>query len=110
MHRPALILAAIAAVFPAIASAGDGGDPWILQFQLENDLFNDTDRDYTNGWMLSIITPDVYGPDAPDWLRSAGQNAAADAEDAGARQALLSAYETAVQGQSQLGRVRFVGR
>lgn len=72
MHRPALILAAIAAVFPAIASAGDGGDPWILQFQLENDLFNDTDRDYTNGWMLSIITPDVDGPDAPDWLRSAG--------------------------------------
>jgi lipid A 3-O-deacylase len=34
-------------------------DAWTFNFYLENDLFGDTDRDYTNGMRFSWVTPNL---------------------------------------------------
>ena len=46
---------------PAIADH----NPWTSTFYFENDLFNGTDSNYTNGSKLSIISPDL-SPHAHD--------------------------------------------
>ncbi len=40
-------------------------NPWIVTFYFENDLFNGTDSNYTNGVKLSFISPDL-SPHAHD--------------------------------------------
>jgi hypothetical protein len=40
-------------------------NPWTHTFYFENDLFNGTDSDYTNGVKYSVISPDL-SPDAPE--------------------------------------------
>ncbi|GAB5413596.1 MAG: lipid A deacylase LpxR family protein [Congregibacter sp.] len=47
---------------------------WTLNLYLENDLFSQTDRDYTSGVRVSLVSPDLnsYVDDdtLPDWLQS----------------------------------------
>lgn len=57
------------------AWCGDGGDdPWTLNFYLENDLFGDTDQDYTNGARFSWVSPNLSSyrddPDVPEIINS----------------------------------------
>ena len=40
-------------------------NPWTHTFYFENDLFNGTDSNYTNGVKYSVISPDL-SPDAPN--------------------------------------------
>ena len=42
-----------------------GSNPWISTIYFENDLFNGTDSNYTNGVKLSLISPDL-APHAED--------------------------------------------
>ncbi|GBE06384.1 MAG TPA: lipid A deacylase LpxR family protein [Nitrospirae bacterium] len=49
---------------PALPAAADH-NPWTSTFYFENDLFNGTDSQYTNGVKLSIISPDL-SPHAHD--------------------------------------------
>lgn len=44
--------------FPALANAQDN-QPWSANFFLENDLFANTDLNYTNGIRFSTISPDL---------------------------------------------------
>lgn len=48
-------------------------EPWTVNFYLENDLFVNTDNDYTNGLRLSFISPDLNNylddPALPQWVR-----------------------------------------
>jgi len=44
-------------IIPASVFAND--DPWTLNFHLENDLFADTDLNYTNGMRVSWVSKDV---------------------------------------------------
>jgi lipid A 3-O-deacylase len=45
--------------------------PWTVNVYFENDLFNGTDRDYTNGVKITLISPDlvtfVESGKLPDW-------------------------------------------
>lgn len=47
------------------ASGADEHNPWTHTLYFENDLFNGTDSNYTNGVKYSIISPDL-SPHAPD--------------------------------------------
>lgn len=50
--------------FPAPA-VSSGSNPWISTIYFENDLFNGTDSNYTNGVKFSLISPDL-APHAED--------------------------------------------
>ena len=64
MLLPVLLLAAV----PALA-ARPPSESWTFTFRLENDLFANTDRFYTNGIKLSWISPDMdYFRDL-EWLK-----------------------------------------
>ena len=81
-HRftPHGALAALAAaclcsgVLPA--AAADPG-PWTVSAYFENDLFDETDQNYTNGIRLSWTSPDTTSyqndPAFPAWLRTANR-------------------------------------
>lgn len=49
-------------------------EPWTMSVYFENDLFGETDQNYTNGIRLSWISPDTNSfagdPDFPPWLRA----------------------------------------
>ena len=53
-------------------------EPWMVNFYLENDLFVNSDQDYTNGLRLSFISPDLSNylddPALPQWVREINQN------------------------------------
>lgn len=64
------MFAAVAWAAVAVPGAVGGGDPaqrperplerlWTVGLSVENDLFYDTDRDYTSGVRLSVISPDL---------------------------------------------------
>lgn len=57
---------------PSPALATDA--PWTASLYFENDLFGETDQNYTNGIRMSWISPDTTSfendPDFPDWLRT----------------------------------------
>ena len=60
---------------PALwAQPEDAAQRWALNLYFENDLFSETDQDYTNGLRVSWVSPDVsdYLQDEtlPAWLRS----------------------------------------
>lgn len=49
----------------SVSTAGAEGNPWTHTFYFENDLFNGTDSNYTNGVKYSLISPDL-SPHAPE--------------------------------------------
>lgn len=52
-------------------------DPWTANFYLDNDLFTNTDRNYTNGIRVSLVSPNVdnFLTDdcLPDWVLGVNQ-------------------------------------
>lgn len=66
------VLAVLA--MPATASPAN---PWTVTLHFENDLFDETDQNYTNGIRLSWISPDTTSyqndPAFPAWLRAANR-------------------------------------
>jgi len=54
-------------------SAQEQALPWVLNVYFENDLFGETDQNYTNGIRFSWVSPDLssYEDDEtlPEWLR-----------------------------------------
>ena len=51
-----------------------GHTPWISNIYFENDLFGETDQNYTNGIHLSWVSPDTASyyndPEFPGWVRA----------------------------------------
>ena len=51
--------------------------PSVYNFYLENDLFNNTDRDYTSGFKVSWVSPNLadytHDPHLPQWVRNINQ-------------------------------------
>ncbi len=71
---PALLLAAMLCLHAAPARAL--GTDWAFSVHFENDLFADTDQQYTNGIKITAVSPDLtseFGDrqDLPAWLRDA---------------------------------------
>jgi hypothetical protein len=54
---------------PPAQAAPPPHESWTFTFRLENDLFADTDRFYTNGIKLSWISPDLEWFQDLDWFR-----------------------------------------
>jgi len=72
----------LACVTPGIARAHTGGNhdqpvPWTLNVYFENDLFGETDQNYTNGVRISWVSPDTNTlasePLYPHWLQGLNQ-------------------------------------
>lgn len=55
------------------ASASHNSEPWTLNVYFENDLFAESDQNYTNGIRFSWVSPDLSSydedPALPPWLR-----------------------------------------
>ncbi|NVK40036.1 MAG: lipid A deacylase LpxR family protein [Oceanospirillaceae bacterium] len=72
MHRPLPLALLLAALLPPGLQAAEN-PPWTYNFYLENDLFSETDRHYTNGIRFSAVSPDIdnylYDPRLPRWVR-----------------------------------------
>ena len=50
----------------------DQREQWTLNLYVENDLFSETDQDYTSGLRMSFVSPDVTDyieNDLPEWLK-----------------------------------------
>ena len=63
-------------LFPLTGLAKDSNkldEPWTLNLYFENDLFSESDQNYTNGIRLSWISPDLSSyeddPRIPKWMR-----------------------------------------
>lgn len=58
---------------PAVSLADrDQREQWTLNLYVENDLFSETDQDYTSGIRASLVSPDVNDyieNDLPEWLK-----------------------------------------
>ncbi len=54
-----LFLPLFLCLFCARGVVASPGDPWTFNFYFENDLFSDTDEQYTNGIKLSLVSPDL---------------------------------------------------
>jgi lipid A 3-O-deacylase len=71
MRINTLLLAGLLPLLPASLQAADDA-PWTYNFYLENDLFAETDQNYTNGIRFSAVSPDIdnflYDPRLPDWV------------------------------------------
>ncbi len=61
----------------AMSAAASPSNPWTVNLYFENDLFDETDQNYTNGVRLSWISPDTTSyqndPAFPAWLRAANR-------------------------------------
>jgi len=66
-----LLLAAVAAGAP-VAAEESADDPWTVNLYLENDLFGETDQNYTSGIRLSWVSPNLESfrddPDVPQLI------------------------------------------
>jgi hypothetical protein len=78
IHRPdkrrRLFAAAIVSAMTSLHAAPASGDGWAIGVHFENDLFADTDQQYTNGIKLTAVSPDLSSrfadrEDLPRWLR-----------------------------------------
>lgn len=62
---------------PAEAPSLTPDQTWTANFYFENDLFSDTDQQYTNGVRLSFVSPGIDSfiddPDLPGWMRDANR-------------------------------------
>ena len=69
----ALLAACLAAALAPAAENAIEDRSWTINFYLENDLFAQTDNDYTNGLRISWVSPDLvdYVEDEalPNWVR-----------------------------------------
>ncbi len=65
MRYIVFILFSLYLILYAVSSLAVDYNPWTSTFYFENDLFNGTDSNYTNGAKLSIISPDL-SPHAQD--------------------------------------------
>ncbi len=67
------LLALSLMISPAHASR-DQTEHWTLNLYIENDLFSETDQDYTNGIRASWVSPDLADyledPALPGWIRT----------------------------------------
>lgn len=63
MKAKDLLLIALVALFPLTAAAEEGRErvSGTFSFYFENDIFAGTDRDYTSGWKLAWISPNLTG-------------------------------------------------
>ncbi len=56
----------------SLATASPDQQPWTLNFYFENDLFGETDQNYTNGIRISWVSPDLdsfeSSPALPTWI------------------------------------------
>jgi len=71
----ALLLAAGALSLYASTVPARDQDRWALGVHFENDLFADTDQQYTNGIKLTLVSPDLSSrfrdrPELPEWARA----------------------------------------
>ena len=75
-HRLLPLLLSALCYFPQTASAEH--KPWTVSLYFENDLFGETDQNYTNGTRLSWTSPDTTtfenDPQFPAWLRLLNHN------------------------------------
>lgn len=73
MYKPAATLALLFSI-PCLADSTSEADRWTVNLYFENDLFAESDQNYTNGLRLSWISPDlsdyIKDPALPSWLRS----------------------------------------
>lgn len=62
---------------PAESPSLNADQSWTANFYFENDLFSDTDQQYTNGVRLSFVSPEIDNfiddPDLPGWMRDANR-------------------------------------
>jgi hypothetical protein len=62
---------------PAESPSLNPDQSWTANFYFENDLFSDTDQQYTNGVRLSFVSPEIDNfiddPDLPGWMRDANR-------------------------------------
>lgn len=67
----------LAADLAAMKPAEKPSDAWTLSLYFENDLFTDSDQQYTNGIRASWVSPEINNfiddPLIPQWLRSANR-------------------------------------
>ncbi|WP_328515304.1 lipid A deacylase LpxR family protein [Marinobacterium marinum] len=74
---PALSASLLLAALPPAACAEEVDKSWTANLYFENDLFSETDQQYTNGVRLSWVSPEIDSfiddPALPDWLRSANR-------------------------------------
>jgi hypothetical protein len=70
-----LVVFLVQLVFSTDVLAQDETLPWVLNVYFENDLFGETDQNYTNGIRLSWVSPDLSSYEAdetlPGWIRDA---------------------------------------
>lgn len=71
--RATLLLALLLTALPRPGSANPVADSWTANLYFENDLFSETDQQYTNGIRLSWVSPEIdsFIDDTalPAWLR-----------------------------------------
>jgi hypothetical protein len=72
---PCLILSlALTALTTPVYADRDQTEQWTLNLYFENDLFSETDQDYTNGIRFSWVSPDladyIEDENLPDWLKN----------------------------------------
>jgi len=81
-HSPKLIAALTATLLSAgnasadtivsLAKDADESNPWTLNLYFENDLFSETDQNYTNGIKASWVSPNISNhlddPNLPEWV------------------------------------------
>jgi lipid A 3-O-deacylase len=72
MFKPSCILLYLI-LLPAIALSAEEA-PWTINLYFENDLFGETDQNYTNGFRIAWVSPDTTSyledPQYPAWLRN----------------------------------------
>ena len=69
----AAVTAPVMAAETADNTPADAADAWTFNFYFENDLFTNTDQQYTNGVRLSFVSPDIDSfvddDTLPQWQR-----------------------------------------
>lgn len=74
---PLLLGSLMLAALPTVGQAAEVDDSWTANLYFENDLFSETDQQYTNGLRLSWVSPEIDSfiddPRLPDWLRASNR-------------------------------------
>jgi hypothetical protein len=75
LARLAVPVAAALSLYANVAAGQDEGSSWALGVHFENDLFADTDQQYTSGVKITAVSPDLSSrfrdrPELPGWARA----------------------------------------
>jgi len=77
MYKRTLLSAPLLLAAAAPAAAEQADNRWTANLYFENDLFSETDQQYTNGVRLSWVSPEIDSfiddPDLPGWMRGANR-------------------------------------